>query len=449
MLIESISGVRGIVPTDINNDLVSAYASAFHLLLPEGSVILGRDTRPSGFELISSLTEQLISKGRDVLDCGICTTPTLQFVVEDTDAVGGIMVTASHNPSKWNGLKFVAKDGCFLNAQQFADLLSHLESDEDGKPEFKGVYNGFEQAERRHVDRVLHIDFIKVDTIRERQFRIAVDTVNGAASDALPYLLKKLGCEVIPVHCDPQGGFPRGTEPLPENLEDLCNAVREHECDLGFATDPDGDRLAVVDERGDPLGEEYTLVLATDDFLSRGELPETIVTNLSTTLAVEEVAKLHGGHVERTAVGEINVVERMKASGARLGGEGNGGVILKDVHLGRDSLVGAAMILNRLAKEENPLSSIYASLPQFTIVKDKVDISGLDSDELLSTIAEQFPEAEKNMDDGLKLIWSGRWIHVRKSNTEPIVRIYAEASTIGEAESLVDSVRKLDILRDR
>ncbi len=236
---------------------------------------------------------------------------------------------------------------------------------------------------------------------------------------------------------------------MPENLEDLCNAVREHECDLGFATDPDGDRLAVVDERGDPLGEEYTLVLAADDFLSRGELPETIVTNLSTTLAVEKVAKLHGGYVERTAVGEINVVERMKASGARLGGEGNGGVILKDVHLGRDSLVGATMILNRLAKEENPLSSIYASLPQFTIVKDKVDISGLDSDELLSTIAEQFPEAEKNMEDGLKLIWSDRWIHVRKSNTEPIVRIYAEASTIGEAESLVDSVRKLDILRDR
>ena len=205
----------------------------------------------------------------------------------------------------------------------------------------------------------------------------------------------------------------------------------------------------MVDECGEPLGEEYTLVLAVDDFLSRGELPAIIVTNLSTTLAVEEVVKQYGGSVERTAVGEINVVERMKVLEARLGGEGNGGVILKDVHLGRDSLVGAAMILNRLAKDESPLSGIYASLPQFTIVKDKVDISGLDSHELLSTISDQFPESEKNMDDGLKLIWPDRWIHVRKSNTEPIIRIYAEAPNSEEAESLVDSVRKLNILQDR
>ena len=449
MLIESISGVRGIVPVDLNNEVVSAYALAFHLFLPEGSVILGRDTRSSGLELTSTITEQLIYTGRNVLDCGICTTPTLQFVIEDTDAVGGIMVTASHNPAEWNGLKFVFKDGCFLNAQQLDELQSLMKSNGGEKPESEGAYNGFEQAVRRHVDRILNIEFINVDTIRGRQFRVAVDTVNGAASHALPFLLEKLGCEVVLVHCDPHGGFPRGTEPLPENLEDLCSSVKEHECDLGLATDPDGDRLAVVDECGEPLGEEYTLVLAVDDFLSRGELPAIIVTNLSTTLAVEEVVKQYGGSVERTAVGEINVVERMKVLEARLGGEGNGGVILKDVHLGRDSLVGAAMILNRLAKDESPLSGIYASLPQFTIVKDKVDISGLDSHELLSTISDQFPESEKNMDDGLKLIWPDRWIHVRKSNTEPIIRIYAEAPTSEEAESLVNSVRKLNILQDR
>ncbi len=441
MLIQSISGVRGIVPGDFNSDNVSAYAFAFHQLLPEGAVILGRDTRASGLELTSVITEKLISSGRNVLDCGICTTPTLQFAVEDTDAVGGIMVTASHNPVEWNGLKFVAKDGCFLNARQFADLLLLLDGDEIEKSESEGTYNGFEQAVRRHIDRILNINFIEVVAIRERSFKVAVDTVNGAAYEALPLLLEKLGCEVVPVHYDPHGGFPHGTEPLPENLGDLCNSVRENECDLGLATDPDGDRLAVVDEKGQPLGEEYTLVLAVDDYLSQGELPAKIVTNLSTTFAVEEVAKQHNGSVERTAVGEINVVERMKETEARLGGEGNGGVILKDVHLGRDSLVGTAMVLNRLARTDQQLSELFTSLPQFAIVKEKVSIAGLNSDELLERIGREFSDTEQDITDGLKILWPDRWVHIRKSNTEPIMRVYAEARSINEAKELIAAIK--------
>ncbi|MFQ6608984.1 MAG: phosphoglucosamine mutase [Fidelibacterota bacterium] len=441
MLIESISGVRGIVPSDLDGDKAISYALAFHYLQSEGSVVLGRDTRPSSLELSSAITERLLSEGRHILDCGICTTPTLQFAVEDTNAAGGIMVTASHNPEEWNGLKFVAKDGCFLNIQQFSELLSLVNKEKSSSLVSPGRYNGFEQVMRRHVDRVLAVDFIDVDAIRNQQYKVAIDTVNGAASLILPFLLEKLGCEVIPVHCNLQGKFPRGAEPLPENLDDLGKAVREHNCHLGLATDPDGDRLAVVDDTGQPLGEEYTLVLAVNDYLAKGEKPPIVVTNLSTTLAVDKVVSKYGGTVVRTVVGEINVVEAMKRLGARLGGEGNGGVILKDVHLGRDSLVGTALILNYLSRSDQQLRELFASLPQFTILKEKVSIAKLNSDELLERIGREFGDAEQDTTDGLKIVWPDRWVHIRKSNTEPILRIYAEARSINEAKELITAIK--------
>lgn len=445
MLIESISGVRGIVPDDLDASVISCYVRAFHSLCGEGAVIVGRDTRVSGSELTSAVIETFLGLGRDVLDCGICPTPTVQFVAEDTDAAGGLVVTASHNPEEWNGLKFIARDGCFLNEDSFGNLMRFAKEGKRETAGDSGNYVRFDQAVRRHIQRVLAIDWIDVDKIKRGNFKVAVDAVNGAAAEALPLLLQRMGCDVVKLNCDLSGRFVRGTEPLPENITMLSEAVVEHGCDAGFATDPDADRLAVIDEQGAPLGEEYTLVLSVDDYLRSTGSPQTVVTNLSTTMAVDRVAARYGSVVERTAVGEINVVGRMKQVGAELGGEGNGGVILKQVHLGRDSLVGAAIILNSMARMSQSLSDIFQQLPHFHMVKEKITVDGSMAEESWQRIAENFDGAETNFVDGLKLQWSDRWVHIRCSNTEPIVRIYAEARTENEAIALVREVSELDI----
>ena len=270
---------------------------------------------------------------------------------------------------------------------------------------------------------------------------MAVDTVNGAASDALPQLLERLNCDVVKINCDFTGEFARDAEPLPENLVMIGEAMRKRQCDVGFATDPDGDRVAVVDEFGHPVGEEYTLVLAIDDFLRSSSSPETIVTNLSTTMAVDEVAQRYGAKVERSAVGEINVVELMKNVNASIGGEGNGGVILRDVHLGRDSLVGAALVLDRMAGADQPISAIVSELPRYHMVKDNVSLTNVNPDQVFQATTVEFAHADQNLLDGLKLTWPDKWIHIRPSNTEPILRIYAEAKTKNEVQDLVQKVK--------
>ncbi|MDP6592928.1 MAG: phosphoglucosamine mutase [Candidatus Marinimicrobia bacterium] len=445
MLIETISGVRGIIPQDFNESVISRYVGAFHSLCGEGAIIVGRDTRASGSKLTSAVIEALLTSGRDVIDCGICPTPTVQFAVEDTDAVGGLVITASHNPEEWNGLKFIAQDGCFLNEDVFGDLMRFANQGARETAGESGNYVRFDQAVRRHIQRVLRIDWVDVDKIKDCNYKVAVDTVNGAAAEALPLLLKRLGCDVVSINCELSGEFTRGTEPLPENLSGLTQLVQEENCHIGFATDPDADRLAVVDENGKPVGEEYTLVLALDGFLSTTGDLEPIVTNLSTTMAVEKVAERYGAEVHRSAVGEINVVEMMKESGSRIGGEGNGGVILKEVHLGRDSLVGVAIILDSMARTSQPLTAIFRQLPQFHMVKEKVTVDGSMAEESWQRIAEQFDGAATSFVDGLKLKWSDRWVHIRRSNTEPIVRIYAEAPTEDEALSLARKVSELDV----
>jgi phosphomannomutase len=270
-----------------------------------------------------------------------------------------------------------------------------------------------------------------------------IDAVNGAGSHALPSMLELLGCEVIVLNCEPNGKFTRGTEPLPENLLDLSKQVVNHKADVGFAVDPDADRLAVVDENGQPLGEEYTLVLAADGYLKTMQTKEKFVTNLSTSLALDKLALSRECTVERAAVGEINVVNKMNDIGANLGGEGNGGVILRECHLGRDSLVAATMVLNRMSQSEESLSAIYITLPQFKIVKDKISIEGLDKELLLSEVNDLFPDAEKDESDGLKFIWEDKWVHLRSSNTEPIMRIYAEAPLKREAEILIIKIKSI------
>ncbi len=440
MIIRSISGVRGTDP-EFNFEAITKYAQAFHTMQPKGVFILGRDTRPSGEEFLDIFAQALVLQGRDVINLNIVPTPTVQFMVETTDAAGGIIITASHNPIQWNGLKFVRSDGTFLHPDECAKLFSLVDSDLSLLENEPGLHYPDLNAIQKHVIRVANLSCIKQNEIRKRHFKVVVDAVNGAASDALPVMLDALGCDVIELYCEGDGDFARKPEPLPGNLNDLCKAVLENNADVGFASDPDGDRLAVVLDDSRPAGDEYTLVLAADGYLRTTGQPETLVTNLSTTLALEKMAEKYNSIIERSAVGEINVVRKMIECGSNLGGEGNGGVILKEAHLGRDSLVAAAMVLHRMAMTNEPISTIFDALPQFRIVKDKVKIKGIDMTDVFKKAKELFIDAKINEIDGIKFSWEDRWIHLRASNTEPIMRIYAEGITKDDAQLLVDKVK--------
>ena len=445
MLIRSISGIRGLVKEDLNRDAIIQYANALHTTLKPGVVYAGRDSRPSGETIIEIMIEELLKRGRTVIYCGIVPTPTIQFMVHTTEAVGGFIITASHNPIDWNGIKFVREDSTFFHLKDCEKLFGDADSftPDSLHEQEKGMLWEEKNAIHKHTVKCTSLECINLDNIRQKKFKVVIDAVNGAGSHALPAMLELLGCEVIILNCEPNGEFTRGTEPLPEQLLGLSEKVINHQADVGFAVDPDADRLAVVDENGQPLGEEYTLVLAADGYLNTMQTKEKFVTNLSTSLALDKLATSRKCSVERAEVGEINVVNKMNDIGANLGGEGNGGVILRECHLGRDSLVAATMVLNRMSQSEDSLSAIYHTLPQYKIVKDKISIKGLDKELLLSKVNDLFPEAEKNTSDGLKFIWEGKWIHLRSSNTEPIMRIYAEASSEQEAQELILKIKRI------
>ena len=445
MLIRSISGIRGLVKEDLNRDAIIQYANALHTTLKPGVVYAGRDSRPSGETIIEIMIEELLKRGRTVIYCGIVPTPTIQFMVHTTEAVGGFIITASHNPIDWNGIKFVREDSTFFHLKDCEKLFGDADNftPDSLHEQEKGMLWEEKNAIHKHTVKCTSLECINLDNIRQKKFKVVIDAVNGAGSHALPAMLELLGCEVIILNCEPNGEFTRGTEPLPEQLLGLSEKVINHQADVGFAVDPDADRLAVVDENGQPLGEEYTLVLAADGYLNTMQTKEKFVTNLSTSLALDKLATSRKCYVERAEVGEINVVHKMNDIGANLGGEGNGGVILRECHLGRDSLVAATMVLNRMSQSEDSLSAIYHTLPQYKIVKDKISIKGLDKELLLSKVNDLFPEAEKNTSDGLKFIWEGKWIHLRSSNTEPIMRIYAEASSEQEAQELILKIKRI------
>ena len=445
MLIRSISGIRGLVKEDLNKDAIIQYANALHTTLKPGVVYAGRDSRPSGETIIEIMIEELLKRGRTVIYCGIVPTPTIQFMVHTTEAVGGFIITASHNPIEWNGIKFVREDSTFFHLKDCEKLFEAADNftPDSLHEQEKGMLWEEKNAIHKHTVKCTSLECINLDNIRQKKFKVVIDAVNGAGSHALPAMLELLGCEVIILNCEPNGEFTRGTEPLPEQLLGLSEKVINHQADVGFAVDPDADRLAVVDENGQPLGEEYTLVLAADGYLNTMQTKEKFVTNLSTSLALDKLATSRKCSVERAEVGEINVVNKMNDIGANLGGEGNGGVILRECHLGRDSLVAATMVLNRMSQSEDSLSAIYHTLPQYKIVKDKISIKGLDKELLLSKVNDLFPEAEKNTSDGLKFIWEGKWIHLRSSNTEPIMRIYAEASSEQEAQELILKIKRI------
>ena len=444
MLIRSISGVRGLADSHLTPKISSIYARALHTSLPDGVIMAGRDSRPSGDMILHAMTEELVGLGRTVIQCGIVPTPTVQFMVHNTEAVGGFIVTASHNPVEWNGIKFLRPDSTFFHPEECQDLFNMVDQNvELKKSKEAGIVWPEQNAIQKHVIACASISCIDLNRIQRRKFKVVIDAVNGAGAIALPNMLEALGCEVIELNCEPDGNFTRGTEPLPENLNDLSAMVKNHNADAGFAVDPDADRLAVVNEHGEPLGEEYTLVLAADGYINETGKKERFVVNLSTSLALEKLAHKNGSTVERSAVGEINVVNKMNEVNSNLGGEGNGGVILKECHLGRDSMVGATMVLNRMSQTENTLSEIHRTLPIFKIVKDKISVDTIDSDELIDKVSNLFNDADKNDLDGIKFTWDDKWVHLRRSNTEPIMRIYAEAPSEDQALELVSKIRSI------
>ena len=436
-LIKSISGIRGIVNQTLNKTTVNTYSNIFTSIQPVGDILLARDSRPHGKELYNSIADTLTSMGRNVIDCGIIPTPTAQFIIKDKKLSGGIVVTASHNPIEWNGLKFLDSDGCFLNADKMKKLLSG--TPKEGTID-KGKVIESKNSYQNHIDNILNLNCIDIDKIKSKKFKVVVDTVNGAAYKALPELLNELNCNVIKIYCNNDGTFPRGTEPIPSHLEDLSKTVIDHKADIGFATDPDADRLAIVDNHGEPIGEESTLVLALESYLKYYQDSQTVVTNLSTSMAVDVIAHKYNSTVQRSSVGEINVVEKMKELGSTIGGEGNGGVILKESHLGRDSLVASALVLNHLAQSDIPFDEILNYIPRFVMIKDKIT---LQNDVDFNHIKDLFQNDDVKFveSDGLKIIWDNKWIHIRKSNTEPIIRIISEADNHKTAKDLVDYLR--------
>ena len=444
MLIRSISGIRGLVNEDLKNDSIIKYANALNELFPEGVIYAGRDSRPSGEDIVQVIIDELIMLGRTVIYCGIVPTPTVQYMVHISEAVGGFIITASHNPIEWNGIKFLREDSTFFHKSDCEKLFNLADNFNTPAtyPKEKGMLWEEKNAIYKHTVSCSSLQCIDLNKIRSKKFKVVIDAVNGAGALALPAMLDMLGCEVIKLDCEPNGVFNRGTEPLPENLDTLSQNVIQNNADVGFAVDPDADRLAVVDENGTPLGEEYSLVLAADGYINFLKVEkETFVSNLSTSLALDKLASSKKCQVIRSAVGEINVVNKMNELGSNLGGEGNGGVILRECHLGRDSLVAVTMVLNRMAQSENELSVIHQSLPQYKIVKDKVRIEGVNVEEFLDRVDSIFLDGEKNTIDGLKITWDDKWVHLRGSNTEPIIRIYAEALSEEIATQLIKKVK--------
>ncbi len=429
-LMKSVSGIRGVVGDSLTPELVLKVASAFAFQCRGGTVVVGRDGRTTG-EAISDMTcSALAMYGCDVIDTGVVPTPTVQIMVEHLSAAGGIVISASHNPIEWNAFKLIGKTGTFLDRKEIGRFFTLMDREHSPKAwKAFGKVSCRTDAADIHIERVLKV--VDVGAVSRRRLRVALDSVNGAGSVITRRLLEKLGCEVIPVHCEITGTFPRGAEPLAENLSDLREAVRSSAADIGFAQDPDADRLAIVDENGAPIGEEYTLALVTEHLLSKR--PGRVVVNLSTTRAVEDIAKRHASPFTRTRVGEINVVERMRKLGARIGGEGNGGVISPEIHLGRDSLAGIVYVLEMIAKRGHSVSELVAGLPRYTMKKGKISLpQGADTGSILARVASEYRAERVSNIDGLRIDFvrggpfMGGWVHLRSSNTEPIFRIITE-----------------------
>ena len=445
-LIKSISGIRGTIggkageglnPLDIVK-FTAAYATFIQrtTTLPVRKIVVGRDARVSGEMVAHCVIGTLMGMGFDVVDLGLATTPTTELAVTWESACGGIILTASHNPKQWNALKLLNQRGEFLNAEEGNEVLRIAEAEDFAFADIEnlGHVKTDNSSIKRHIDNVLSLNLVDVDAIRNAGFSVAVDCVNSVGGLAIPALLEALGVKkIIRLNCQPDGHFPHNPEPLPQHLTEISDLMKSGVADVGFVVDPDVDRLAIVCENGDMFGEEYTLVAVSDYVLQH--TPGNTVSNLSSSRALRDVTRARGGVYNAAAVGEVNVVAKMKETGAVIGGEGNGGVIYPASHYGRDALVGIALFLTYLAKEKKRVSELRATYPSYAMIKQRIDLTpAIDVDALLQAVKEKYASQEVTDIDGVKIDFPDGWVHLRKSNTEPIIRVYAEAATTELAE---------------
>lgn len=434
-LMVSISGIRGIVGDGLDPQTIVKYTSAYADFCGKGKIILGSDGRISGNMVKKIVEGTLLAKGNDVIDIGICPTPTVLFNVKKQKAVGGIQISASHNPNEWNALKLLNRKGEFMSPEENKLMLSLLDNSQNNFSGWNKLGNSinYEKGLDDHIEAVLNIPFIEIKKIRKRKFRVLLDCVNGAGSYSMPKFLKMLGCEVIEINCEKNGIFPRLPEPIPENLTMTMKAVKKYKAEIGIVVDPDVDRLVLITDKGEPFGEENTITQAVKFWLSKKK--GNVVVNLSTTRAVEDVAKNFNCKVFRAPVGEANVVKMMKEVKATIGGEGSGGVILPKALFGRDALTGTILLLQHLVEFNGKISDLKNSLPKYFISKKKIEIGDKNPDELLYSLIDKYKNEKINTDDGLRIDFEDHWVHFRKSNTEPIIRCIVEAKTITDANN--------------
>lgn len=452
-LIKSISGIRGTIGGKIGDNLtpidVVKFASAYGTWIKqqrekkEYRVVVGRDARISG-EMVQQLVMQtLVGLGIHVVDLGLSTTPTVEMAVAMEHADGGIILTASHNPKQWNALKLLNHKGEFLDGAAGAEILEIAEAenltfaeiDDLGRISINDAYIDL------HIEEILNLDLVDAEAIRKEKFKVVVDAVNSTGGIAVPRLLDVLGVEVVKMYCEPNGQFPHNPEPLKENLTEICARVPAEKADFGIVVDPDVDRLAFIDEKGVMFGEEYTLVAIADYVL--GEKKGNTVSNLSSSRALRDITEKHGGSYKASAVGEVNVVQLMKDTKAIIGGEGNGGIIFPELHYGRDSLVGIALFLTHLTKQQKSVSTLREEYPSYFMSKNKIQLTpDLDVDAILKQMAAKYAQEEVSTIDGVKIDFPENWVHLRKSNTEPIIRIYTEAKSQKTADDLAEKIMK-------
>jgi phosphomannomutase len=431
----SISGVRGVVGDSLSPTLLANFAQSFGTYVGGATVVVGRDTRTSGEMVRHAVVSGLIATGCQVIDVGVCPVPTVQLAVRNLHAQGGIAVTASHNPADWNALKFIKGDGFFLSSYEAEELLRIYHQHEYSfarSRQLRGLRH-YPRAMQDHSDRILD----KLGRLQQR-FHAAADCCNGAGSLMSQQFLESLGCQVTAINAVPDGKFPRPPEPTPQNLSQLCEVVRRSKADVGFAQDADADRLAIISEKGDPIGEDYTLALAT--YYVLGKKSGTVVVNLSTSQVMDDIVTMRGGKLLRSRIGEVNVTDRMKIAGAVIGGEGNGGVIYPEVNFARDSFVAMALVLHLMEEERKPLSAILARLPHYAMIKTSRQVVSDQVPALLEKLKSRYSGKKMDLQDGVKVYVDSAWIHIRPSNTEPIMRVVVEAPTQAQAEKLVREV---------
>lgn len=446
-LIKSISGIRGTIGGPTGENLtppdVVKFTTAYVRLIAERTsghrptIVVGRDARISGETVSHLVIGTLLAAGADVVDAGLCTTPGTEMAVITKQADGGIIITASHNPRQWNALKLLNADGEFLSDAEGKRVLAMAEECDYDYPSVDEIGHvvAAEECNDDHIRRVLALPLVDVEAVRARKFRVVVDAVNSVGGIVMPRLLRELGCEVVELNCDPTGEFAHNPEPLPENLTEISQAIVRERADLGIVVDPDVDRLAFVSEDGSMFVEEYTLVAVADYVLSART--GNTVSNLSSSRALRDVTERHGGSYSASAVGEVNVVAEMKRTGAVIGGEGNGGVIYPELHYGRDALVGTALFLTWLASKNMKMTELRATYPAYFASKNKISLTpAIDVDKVLREVKAKYAHENVNDTDGVKIDFAENWVHLRKSNTEPIIRIYTEARTMAEADAL-------------